>query len=80
MSLQIDFFGELTDITNTNSLYFPIEGGTLLKEILNELHTKFPGIAEIGYSIFHNNTQVSDVDTMLQDNEKISIMPAFAGG
>jgi molybdopterin converting factor small subunit len=70
-----------------------VVSGTTVREVLNNLETNFPGIGarlldEKGgvrryVNIFHNDEDIrflKELDTVVGENDKLSIIPAIAGG
>lgn len=77
MQLTILFFGQLTDITGTDTILLDAVADTAgVKEVL---HAKYPALANSTYAIAVNKKIVS-VNTLLTPNCMVALMPPFSGG
>ena len=76
MSANVKVYGELVDITKSDSISVAVENVEELKKIL---FSKYPALASktfviaIGNKIVSGNSKISEVD-------QIALLPPFAGG
>lgn len=77
MNLTIKYFGLLAEVTQCNEEQLDFSGATV-KELLENLFTKYPELKETDFQIAQNNTITND-ETEISSNE-IALLPPFAGG
>ena len=77
MSIEILFFGQLTDITACSSIVMENPGS--IGQLKNTILQKFPELNHSKFTIALNNKMVQD-DSAILDNSKIALMPPFSGG
>lgn len=80
MKTRVIFFGELTDVVNSETEEFQTVPGTTLNVFLNSILEKYPGLADVNYSLFLNTRKANDLKVKLKANDILSLMPPFAGG
>lgn len=76
MTTQIIIFGQLTDITG-NSL--SLENVPDTYTLVQELHKRFPLLANAKYVIAVNKKMVKE-NTMLTEDATVALLPPFSGG
>ncbi len=77
MSIEIIFFGQLTDITACTSIEMENPGS--VSQIKKAMFQQFPALIHSKFTIALNNKIVQDEEIIL-DNSKIAFMPPFSGG
>jgi molybdopterin converting factor small subunit len=77
MQVNIVIFGNLTDITGSNSI--PINDVKDTTQLLQELHHRYPALAAAKY-IVAVDKQVINTNTLLQHNSTVALLPPFSGG
>lgn len=77
MKVNIILFGQLTDITGSDSLELDnVADSDMLTE---KLHQRFPALAHAKYMIAINKKIIGG-NTILPDNCTVALMPPFSGG
>lgn len=77
MTVNILFFGQLTDITGTVSVTMDgINDTAMLTETLAKI---YPGLVGSKYVLAINNEQVTE-NTILTDDCTVALLPPFSGG
>jgi molybdopterin synthase sulfur carrier subunit len=79
MTLNVKYFGAITDVTGKNEETFQSDSDVYLKEMQTKLEEQYPKIKSITYSIAVNQT-VQNGDVRLNDNDELALLPPFAGG
>ncbi len=77
MSLNIIFFGSLTEIVKTNSI--ELEFDSDLTIIMELLLSQYPGLKNSTFRVAVNEKFVSKTHT-LNDGDTIAFLPPFSGG
>jgi len=77
MSIEVLFFGQLTDITGCSSL--SMENPGTLNELKKQVLVKYPGLSQSKFVIAINN-KISNEDELISNYSKIAFMPPFSGG
>lgn len=77
MSIEVLFFGQLTDITGCSSL--SMENPGTLNELKKQVLGKYPGLSQSKFVIAINN-KISNEDELISNYSKIAFMPPFSGG
>lgn len=77
MSIEVLFFGQLTDITGCSSL--SMENPGTLYELKKQALVKYPGLSQSKFVIAINN-KISNEDELISNYSKIAFMPPFSGG
>ncbi|TFG23962.1 MAG: MoaD/ThiS family protein [Promethearchaeota archaeon] len=93
-SIKILFLSLLADITGIDEITLPAENKTTLKDLLEELKTKFG--KDFESTIFISEDKLSkyiilslngkeirfseNYETLLQDGDELAFLPAIAGG
>ncbi len=75
--ISICFFGQLTDITQCNTLAIDNPGTVSLLQ--NLLVRQYPNLSHSKYTIAINNKMVIE-DQPIPENAIIALMPPFSGG
>lgn len=76
MTINITFFGPMTDATGKNSEYLDVSSTFELKKLLD---IKYPDSMGINYTISINQEIVED-DITFSESDEIAVLPPFAGG
>jgi molybdopterin synthase sulfur carrier subunit len=80
MTLTVNYFGLITDITRQQKELFSLEKETVSVYFLqSKIEEKYPAITEINFTIAVNQSVVTN-DTVLKENDCIALLPPFAGG
>ena len=77
MNLTVKYFGLLAEVTECNEEQMDFSGATV-KELLENLISKYPDLKNKDFQIAQNNTITND-ETEISSNE-IALLPPFAGG
>lgn len=77
MTIELSFFGQLTDLTQCHSLSMDNPGTVdALRKRLTEM---YPGLAQTKFAIAINNKIVQE-NLPIADLSKVAFMPPFSGG
>lgn len=79
MTVEITYFGQLTDFTGRKSETHTTTK-TTINELLEELSILYPLLKDSVFAVFCNNKKVADTSEKLERHSNISLMPPFAGG
>jgi molybdopterin synthase sulfur carrier subunit len=77
MAVQIKIFGQLTDIVKGHEL--TLNDITDTNCLINELNKRYPTLSASRY-IMAVNKQTITVNTVLDDNSIVALLPPFSGG
>lgn len=77
MTIEVLFFGQLTDITGCSSL--TMENPGVVIELKKQVLSRYPALSQSKFVIAVNN-KMSNEDELITDNSKIAFMPPFSGG
>jgi sulfur-carrier protein len=77
MPLTVLIFGQLTDITGTNTL--EMEPAADTGSLLAALYNKYPGLQQASF-VLAVNKQVVQENTLLPNACTVALLPAFSGG
>ena len=77
MQINILFFGQLTDITDTGTIMLDNIADT--SALIKMLHEKFPALATSKYVIAVNKKIITG-NTLLTNNCTVALLPPFSGG
>jgi len=94
IEIRIYFFSVLSDITNKDEITLSIDNNPTVKKIINRIILDFG--KKFGELILKNPNEINDyiliakngkdirtlsnLDTLLQDGDELSFLPAIAGG
>ncbi len=76
MSAEVKFYGELIDITGSDSLIMTADS---VNELRDSLFQKFPALQSKTFLIAIGNKIVSE-NSKIADGDQIALLPPFAGG
>ncbi|MEO7523662.1 MAG: MoaD/ThiS family protein [Ferruginibacter sp.] len=77
MKINVEFFGQLVDITNTKSCEIISAADTEM--LLQKLNDTFPALRSAAFIIAVNNSLIKE-NTILEDGVIVSLMPPYSGG
>lgn len=77
MSIEVLFFGQLTDVTACTSLI--IENPGSISQLKKNILQQFPDLNKSKFTIALNNKMIEN-DEVISENSKIALMPPFSGG
>jgi len=77
MKVHILLFGQLTDITRTDTIV--LEDVKDTDNLVMALHAKYPALVNTKYLIAVDKKVIS-VNTPLTDNCPVALLPPFSGG
>ena len=77
MQVNVIIFGQLTDITGSNTI--TINGVEDTDKLIRQLHVSYPALADFPYLIAVEKEIVSS-NTLLNDNCTVALLPPYAGG
>ena len=92
--MKVNFYATLRDITGGKVVDIPVEDGVTAQELLNAIITKFPALKKEliqpdGRLYGHVHLAVNgrdvrfledDLDTVIKQDDEISVFPAVGGG
>lgn len=80
MEITVKYFGIIADITQKNEEVFVIdENLNTVKKLQLKLEVNYPKLLVIKYSIAVNKKFLQN-DVLLEKDDKIALLPPFAGG
>lgn len=80
MIVTLKYFGLLADITRLKEEQFTFDEETVLVSALkSKIESSYPKMQNTVYNIAVNQT-MSDLKTVIKDNDVIAFLPPFAGG
>lgn len=80
MEITVKYFGIIADITQKNEEVFVIdENLNTAKKLQLKLEVNYPKLLVIKYSIAVNKKFLQN-DVLLEKDDKIALLPPFAGG
>ena len=77
MKINILLFGQLVDITGTDTIV--VENMVDTNALVNSLHRNFPALSHSKYLISVDKKIIS-ANTLLEDNCTVALLPPFSGG
>lgn len=77
MQVNIIIFGQIADITQTNSI--TVNNVKDTGELLDKLKADYPALNTAKFAIAVNKKMVKE-NTALYDNNTIALLPPFSGG
>lgn len=77
MDIQITIFGQLTDITGSNSISMPAVSNT--DELFTELTKQFPALEKAKFVVAVDKKIIHGT-TELTASSSIALLPPFSGG
>ena len=77
MDVNVIIFGKLIDITGSSSL--TINNVTDTAQLNEQLRNRFPGLSAYPY-IMAVEKEIIHVNTLLQNNNTVALLPPYAGG
>lgn len=75
--IEVLFFGQLTDITQTGSLVCEVFEDT--DRLMHHLKERYPGLSRATFRIAVNN-QLINAPVPLKPGNSVAVMPPFSGG
>ena len=77
--VRVLFFGILASKTGTKELELDIDTGTTVAELLQILKKRFNDMPDGPFVFAINETQAT-LETIINDNDEVAVMPPFSGG
>jgi sulfur-carrier protein len=77
MKINILFFGQLVDITGTDTIL--VENLKDTDSLMNSLHQTYPALSQSKYLISVDK-KIIELNTLLTDNCTVALLPPFSGG
>jgi molybdopterin synthase sulfur carrier subunit len=77
MEIKVLFFGVLAEVTGTAFKHY--RDVSSKKDLLIRIQDDFPEIVHYKYRI-SVNSEISDEDLLLKQDDEVAFMPPFAGG
>ena len=77
--VKILFFGILASKTGTKELELDMPSGTTVKQLLDLLKERFKDMPDGPFVFAVNETQAT-LETIINDNDEVAVMPPFSGG
>jgi molybdopterin synthase sulfur carrier subunit len=80
MNVTLKYFGLLADITQLKEEQFSFDEETISVSVLkSKIENSYQNMQNTTYNIAVNQT-MSDLKTVIKDNDVIAFLPPFAGG
>ena len=81
MKVTIELFGVQRNLTRADNVSMPITGATVLRDALRYVESRFPALAlnEESVLVAVNDRMVS-LDSLLEANDIVCILPHIGGG
>jgi molybdopterin converting factor small subunit len=81
MNVLVELFGVQRDITQMESVYMPITGKTLVRDVIVYMREKYPALALDEHSILATvNHELASLDKGLKANDIVCFLPPIGGG
>jgi molybdopterin converting factor subunit 1 len=80
MKIQLLFFGITTDLTEKNSMVIEVESTTSVKNLKQQLISKFPKLQHINEFAIAVNEEYATDDFILTEGAVVAIIPPVSGG
>jgi molybdopterin converting factor small subunit len=77
MKINVILFGQLTDITCTDSVMLEDVADT--DALVQSLHQTYPALSQSKYLVAVDKT-IIETNTILTDNCTVALLPPFSGG
>lgn len=77
MSIQIKFFGPLTDVVGSSGL--EMTGITDTESLRKKILSEFPGLSKYSFKIAVGKKMVNG-NIVLNSGDEVALLPPFAGG
>lgn len=77
MEVKVLFFGVLAEVTGTNCKYYT--GVKSFSDLKGRIEDEFPEIVHYSFRLSVNSEMI-DVDPVLNNGDEVALMPPFAGG
>ncbi|MEO6671027.1 MAG: MoaD/ThiS family protein [Ferruginibacter sp.] len=77
MKIQVEIFGQLTDITKDKTVEITTVEDT--DGLLQKLYEQFPALRSASFVIAVNNNLIHG-NTGLENNNTVALMPPYSGG
>jgi molybdopterin converting factor subunit 1 len=79
--LKLLFFASLKDLTGKSEMEIELEGETSVREVLQQLETRFPRIKKYEpVLLVAVNQEYSNLDAMVSPGDEVSFFPPVSGG
>lgn len=76
---KVKYFGMIADIANCLEETFQSSAELSVKDLLELVTAKYPGMSQLSYKVALNNRLASSMDR-LNEYDEIALLPPFAGG
>jgi len=81
MKIQVKFFGQLRDLTETGETNVELPEGRTVQDLAHLLSEQFPRIGPyLGSVSFAVNNEYVKKDTHLSDGSEVGLLPPISGG
>lgn len=79
-SVSVLLFGITRDLTGQSAISVPLNEGTQVGDLLNQLHQRYPELAGIRSLLIAVNGEYAETDQILERNDEIALIPPVSGG
>lgn len=79
MNIQIQYFGQLAEITGQTSECIAVNEPASLGDSIELLKQRYPEMQSVSISTARNN-ETAEPETLLSDGDRVDLFPPFAGG
>lgn len=81
MRVTVKLFARLREVVGSEQLVHEVKDGATLGDLLQELHTQFPGLRELATRTFVAlNHQLATPSSPLHDGDEVALFPPVSGG
>lgn len=78
--INVLLFGITRDITGQTAIQHPLPPNARVSDLLGQLHTQYPRLAEIRALLVAVNGEYAEPDTQLKSTDEVALIPPVSGG
>lgn len=78
--VNVLLFGITRDITGQTAIRHPLAPDARVSDLLAQLHSQYPRLAEIRALLVAVNGEYAEPDTLIQSTDEIALIPPVSGG
>jgi molybdopterin converting factor subunit 1 len=78
--INVLLFGITRDITGQNSVQQPLPPNARVADLIGQLQSQYPRLAEIRALLVAVNGEYADPDTPLTSTDEVALIPPVSGG
>jgi molybdopterin synthase sulfur carrier subunit len=80
MALQIKAFGKARELMGAGTIEVEINKSTTAAELLEHLHSRFPGLDKIIPMNIAVNEEYADAQQIIEEKDEVVLIPPVSGG